>query len=304
MPRAARAKVLHGIFHIMGRSISEIDLFKEHEDKARYFSLIKKYQKLYLFKIYGYCLMKNHLHLIIDANGADISKIMHSINFSYAQYFNRKYNRHGHLFQDRFKSKLVTNQRYLLALSTYIHNNPTEIVGYENCPEKYEYSSLAVYLGLHKDPYDLIEAEFVMSLLGKNQNEARIRYLKLVYKCGNNKLREEIEFQNQDSEYRSGRTIISRNFKAEDIIKFIILKMKISKISLLTKYMRSSIEAKALIILLMRGLCNLKCSDICRYIGDITNSRVSKLSSIGINMIKDNEKYEKIVEEFIVKFAS
>lgn len=304
MPRLARQKISHGIFHIMGRSISEIDLFKEHEDKLKYFSLIKKYQGIYIFKIYAYCLMKNHFHIMIDANGADISKIMHSINFSYAQYFNRKYNRHGHLFQDRFKSKLVTNQKYLLALSAYIHNNPAEIVGYENCPEKYEYSSLAVYLGLHKDSHELIEDEFVMSLLGKNKKKARIRYLKLVYKSNDNNLKEEIEFQNEGTEYRSGRTIIKRDFKAEDIVKFVVTRMKVAEISLSIKHLRPTIEAKALIVILMRGLCNLKCGDICRYIGDITNSRISKLSSIGVNMVNGNEKYEKIVEEFMMKFAS
>ncbi len=91
------------------------------------YHLVKKYKDLYNFKIYGYCLMDNHSHLMIDANGADISKVMHGINFSYAMYFNRKYERDGHLFKDRFKSKIVNNDKYLKALSLYIHNNPTGI---------------------------------------------------------------------------------------------------------------------------------------------------------------------------------
>ena len=57
--------------------------------------------------------MDNHAHLLIDANGADISKVMHGINFSYAMYFNKKYEREGHLFKDRFKSKIVDDDRYL-----------------------------------------------------------------------------------------------------------------------------------------------------------------------------------------------
>ncbi|EYE87421.1 hypothetical protein Q428_13335, partial [Fervidicella metallireducens AeB] len=107
MPRLARQKKEDAIFHVMARSISEVDLFKDDEDKLNYLALVKKYQKTYEFRVYGYCLMDNHLHLIIDANGADISRIMHSINFSYAQYFNHRHKRHGHLFQDRFKSKMV-----------------------------------------------------------------------------------------------------------------------------------------------------------------------------------------------------
>ncbi|WDC83583.1 transposase [Caloramator sp. mosi_1] len=58
--------------------------------------------------------MDNHAHFIIDANGADISKIMHFINYKYAMWFNKRYSRHGHLFQDRFKSKIVKDERYLL----------------------------------------------------------------------------------------------------------------------------------------------------------------------------------------------
>ncbi|WP_123054375.1 transposase [Clostridium sp. JN-1] len=108
--------------------------------------------------------MDNHLHLIIDANGADISKIMHDINFSYAQYFNGMHKRHGHLFQDRFRSKIVKIERYLFALSAYIHNNPTDIGRYENSPEKYYFSSLPVYLGIRHDPFELVDDGFVLDL--------------------------------------------------------------------------------------------------------------------------------------------
>lgn len=127
MPRIARIKSGTAIYHIMARSISEVKLFRSSDDKKKYMKLIKEYQKLYNFKIYAYCLMDNHLHLIIDANGADISKIMHCINFKYARYFNTVHKRHGHLFQDRFKSKIVLDNEYLIKLSAYIHNNPLDI---------------------------------------------------------------------------------------------------------------------------------------------------------------------------------
>ena len=113
MARKARLKSGDAIYHIMCKSISEVNLFRDSEDKEKYLSLTKKYKKLYNVKIYGYCLMDNHAHLLIDANGADISKVMHGINFSYAMYFNKKYEREGHLFKDRFKSKIVDNDRYL-----------------------------------------------------------------------------------------------------------------------------------------------------------------------------------------------
>ena len=146
MPRHARIKPKGAIHHVMVRSISEVDMFKEEADKYEYIKILKEYKELYRFNLYGYCFMDNHAHLMINANGADISKIMHGINFKFAQYFNRKHGRHGHLFQDRFKSKVVEDINYLYALSAYIHNNPTVIDGYEDCPEKYMFSSLG---GIH-----------------------------------------------------------------------------------------------------------------------------------------------------------
>ena len=107
MPRMARVKIVDGKYHVMVRSLKELDLFKEDDDKIKYLSLLKKYQLKFGFQIYAYCLMNNHGHLIIDTCGADISKIMHGINFSYACYFNRKYTRYGPVFQDRFKSKIL-----------------------------------------------------------------------------------------------------------------------------------------------------------------------------------------------------
>ncbi|WP_243108607.1 transposase [Clostridium rectalis] len=94
--------------------------------------------------------MNNHAHFIIDSNGADISRIMHSLDFRYAINYNNKYHRHGHLFQDRFKSKIINNENYLIKASAYIHRNPVDIKKYANSPEKYNYSSLGVYLGIKK----------------------------------------------------------------------------------------------------------------------------------------------------------
>lgn len=127
IPRTARVKSPAGIYHIMIRSISDTPLFKNDIDKNKYLELIRKNQNIFLFKMYSYCLMTTHAHFIIDSAGADVSKFMKAINLSYAIYFNKKYNRHGHLFQGRFKSKLITNDKYLIMLSAYIHSNVKDL---------------------------------------------------------------------------------------------------------------------------------------------------------------------------------
>lgn len=304
MPRMSREKAYDAIFHVMCRSITEVKLFKDDSDKKKYMALIKKYQKLFEFKVYGYCLMNNHVHLIIDANGSDISKVMHGINFSYAQYFNKRHKRHGHLFQDRFKSNVVDNERYLFVLSAYIHNNPIKLKRFKTCPEEYEFSSLPIYLGLNQDPYLIVDIGFIMSLLGNNPNAAREKYLRLVYRCNDIELKQEVEFENEKTEYRSERRILVRNYRSEDVIDFVAGKFNIPKIKMHMKFSREIIEAKSLLVILMRSLCNNKCSEICSILGNITAARVSKLSSIGIELISKNEGYRNIVEEFIAEYGS
>ncbi|MBU3155295.1 transposase [Clostridium estertheticum] len=303
VPRTARVKTDESIFHIMCKSISEVTLFKDDEDKKRYLLLIKKYKTLHNFKLYGYCLMDNHAHLMIDANGCDISKIMHGINFSYAMYFNRKYKREGHLFKDRFKSKIVNNDKYLRTLSLYIHNNPTAIVEYKDSPEKYLFSSLSIFLGKTPDSFNLVDNVFVMSLFGNTLKSARKNYYDLLFRCNEEKLEQELEFENEETDYNSERTILIRNFKSEDILEFISSKMNISKIHLNTKYSRKFVHAKALAVVLMRSLCNFKTKDISNTLGNITQARISRLSTIGIDLIGTEEKYENIINDFIKCYA-
>ncbi|BDR66787.1 hypothetical protein K144316041_09840 [Clostridium tetani] len=299
MPRIRRQKSENAIYHIMIRSITEVPLFKKHEDKIRYLNKMREYQKIYKFKVYAYCLMNNHGHFIIDSNGADISKIMHGLNFSYAVTFNLIHKRKGHLFQDRFKSKIVDTQRYLIMLSAYIHNNPLDIRGYEKCPEKYKYSSLKVYLGIEKDDTGLLDEGFIIQFFSNNVKEARENYAKLVYICNDEKIKKELEFEDEKTEYRSERKVIVRNFNPQEIIKFISKETGINEIMFYIKNNKKSKIAKALAALLMRSLCDYRCRDICRILGNITQSRVSKLCSIGVQLISTEDKYKNLINKFI-----
>ena len=302
MARKARVKAEDAIFHIMCKSISEVSLFRDAEDKKRYLLLVKKYKKLYKVKIYGYCLMDNHAHLLVDANGSDISKVMHGINFSYAMYFNKKYKRDGHLFKDRFRSKIVHNERYLKTVSLYIHNNPTDIAEFKDFPEKYAFSSLGIYLGKRKDPFNIVNREFIMGFFGEKPEKARKSYYRHILGCNKEKIEEEIEFKDEKTEYQSQRKIIIRDFKPEDIIEFVSSRMNIPKIKIHMKYRRNLVVAKALIVVLMRSLCNFKSSDICSVLGNITQARVSKLSTIGIELVETKGNHTNIIEDFIKCF--
>ncbi|WP_373897631.1 transposase [Haloimpatiens sp. FM7315] len=306
MARTSRIKFNGAIYHVMVRSISEIDLFNEDVDKEKYLSEMRISQIMYKFKVYGYCMMNNHAHFIIDANGADISKIMQGLNFKYASWFNAKYKRHGHLFQDRFKSKIVDTNRYLIALSAYIHNNPINIKGYENRPEKYKYSSLAVYLGLKKDETGILDEDYIMQLFSSDVKTARKNYKKFVYICNNNKLQEEIqngiEFRDEKAKYISKKSILIRDVDPEKIIEFLSKETGINRLMIYVKNSRRTKSVRALAILLMRSFCDFRCSEICKLLGNITQSRVSTLCSFGIDLITKNEAYNNIVEKFISNY--
>ncbi|WP_129598683.1 transposase [Anaerophilus nitritogenes] len=299
MPRCARIKSNDSIYHIMVRSISEIKLFKESDDKDKYLLLIKKYQYKYGFKVYAYCLMDNHGHFIIDVNGADVSKIMHGINFCYAQYFNQKYKRHGHVFQDRFKSKIINSDQYLITLSAYIHSNPMDIKKYKDKPQKYKYSTLRLFLGLKNDSYDIVEEEYIMSLFKGDINKARGMYLKFVLGYNNEAIEIEAEFINEETEYRSERIIHARDYTPKDIVHYVTGYTKINEKKVYIKYNREATESRAICALFMKRFCDFSHKDICRVIGNITSSRVSMLCSMGVDIILKNSRYNRIMDGFI-----
>jgi REP element-mobilizing transposase RayT len=289
----------------MVRSISEVPLFREDSDKDRYLKTLKKYQDVFQFKVYGYCLMSNHAHFIIYANGADISKIMHGLNQSYAQYFNRKYGRHGHLFQDRFKSKIIDSDSYLISLSGYIHNNPMDIEKYNGHVEDYPYSSLGIYMGKRKDIFRIVDVRFILNQFGREVIYARKQYREFIQSCVDMDELPEIEFIDEATEYRSQKQLLVRNFSIDDIIGYITGKVGLKETSLRIKHSRQVTVGRAICVLFMRSFCDLKYKDICRALGNITQSRASKLCSMGIDVIqRGDSRYREMAVEFIEEYGA
>jgi putative transposase len=305
MPRMARLKDKQSIYHIMVRSIKEVNLFQTEKDKLRYFKILLKYKEKYKFKIYAYCLLDNHGHLMIDANGADISKIMHSINFSYAQYFNREHGRHGHLFQERFKSKIVEQDDYLVALSAYIHRNPQDIPRYSRDLDKYPFSSLREYIN-DTDQYAILDKDFLYNLLNIKTEKNLKEYLNAVIAKipTDAKLVEvldtlDIEFEKSENEYRSHRTILPRNHKVEDVIEFVTRHTGLEMGDIHIKNNKKYTQIRALGCFLMNCFCNIDQKQLCVILGNISQARVSKLCSMGVEIAHKDKKYEGIINKFI-----
>ena len=161
MPRRARELSSSKIYHIVFRGINKQNIFYDDADYEKMLKKLEKLKKEMKFEIYAYCLMSNHVHLLIkEQNSGDISTIMKRLLISYVQFFNKRYERIGKLINDRYLSKPVINDTYLLALVKYIHQNPLKI----GISINYKWSSYGKYFV--KDI--LVDKELILNMIGKD----------------------------------------------------------------------------------------------------------------------------------------
>jgi len=175
MPRIAREKGEFSTYHIIQRGNERKNIFLKDNDKSKFLDVMNRMKKKYNFIVESYCLMDNHVHLLVNDNGNDISKIIKSINVSYAYFFNNTYHRVGHLFQDRFKSERIDSDNYLLAVSAYIHNNPVK-AGIVEVPEDYKWSSFKIFLGKDLGRRDMVSTDRILGIVGKDRKAAIMEY--------------------------------------------------------------------------------------------------------------------------------
>lgn len=124
MGRKSRFEYPGGIYHLIQRGNNREFIFEQKEDKEYLLELIKEYRETMGFKLYGYVIMGNHYHLIIRISETPLKDIMHRINNIFSRHYNRKNKRTGHVFENRYKGILVIDDRYLLSLLRYVHQNP------------------------------------------------------------------------------------------------------------------------------------------------------------------------------------
>lgn len=144
MARTARAISNSGYYHVVSRGNGKQILFEESDDYERYLNTLQRFLSENSIQLIAYCLMENHVHLLLHAEDG-LDRAMKQIAVSYSYYFNSKYERTGHLFQDRFLSEPIEDERYLLAVVRYIHNNPPK-AGISR-REDYRWSSWNEYIG-------------------------------------------------------------------------------------------------------------------------------------------------------------
>ncbi len=169
MPRRSRNVSKSGIYHVMIRGNERKEIFSNDEDRVRFLGTLAEKKKDGEYILYAYCLMDNHVYLVIKEGKDSISRIMKRINTSYAYYYNKKYDRVGHVFQDRYQSEAVENDGYLITVIRYVHNNPVKAGICRNAAQ-YSWSSYNLYISLNNSR--LIECNEILEIFSNKKEKS------------------------------------------------------------------------------------------------------------------------------------
>ncbi len=160
----------------MLRGTGRQEIFHDDEDRLKFLETLVRYRERHQIKVYCWCLMGNHVHLLIGEGNESISATMKRIGVSFARFYNWKYNTTGHLFQDRFKSENVEDDEYLLTVMRYIHRNPVKS-GIVKRPGDWKWSSYNGYYYSNNYPQDLLDSELILGIFSEDENNAIKRFI-------------------------------------------------------------------------------------------------------------------------------
>ncbi len=165
MPRIAREKSRSNIYHVMIRGINRQNIFEEDDDRLCFMKILDYCKEISGFKLHAFVLMSNHIHLLIEPSGESLNTVFSRIETRYAIWFNRKYQRTGYLFQNRFRSEAVETDQYFMTVLRYILQNPMK-AGLESCPGSYRWSSYHAY---EKGNGAVTDTQYALDLFGSRE---------------------------------------------------------------------------------------------------------------------------------------
>ena len=197
--RAKRKLNVAGLIsHITQRAAGKEPLFLEDSDYLYMLVLLKEISEQHSIRIYAFCFMPNHVHLLLSPEEQDLYDAMRNLFSRYAMWFNKKYERKGHLFGGPYRQAVCLDDGYLIAASAYIHLNPLK-AGLVKSADDYRWSSVRLYCSANV-PESFVTPDFVLSILSNNNETGRIRYRALL---------------------KFGETVKTENvFEQEDVIEY------------------------------------------------------------------------------------
>lgn len=189
--RVPREKSASGIYHVMLRGINRQTIFEDDEDRETFIGTVNTFQGDSNYKVYAYCLMDNHVHLLIHELDDSISTAIKRIAARYVYWFNRKYGRCGHLFQGRFKSEVVEDDRYFLTVLRYIHQNPLR-AGLARDMDPCQWTSYGEYIVKGRQP--VVDIDMGLGLFSAHRGRAIKAYIEFHHEAHNDKCMDYADF--------------------------------------------------------------------------------------------------------------
>jgi putative transposase len=180
MPRKARLDVPGALHHIMVRGINKSAIFQDEQDRARFLGRLGQNVVETQSSVYAWALMETHIHLLVRSGGPGISALMRKLLTWYAQYYNRRHRRTGHLFENRYKSILCDEETYLLALVKYIHLNPVRAKVVKTMKELDGYPWSGHRMMIAKDEYGWMDRAHVLGQFADTKGKAIREYRRFV----------------------------------------------------------------------------------------------------------------------------
>lgn len=315
MSRLIRLNHEGALYHITSRGIEKRNIFNSEFDYNYFLTILSKLTDKYAISIYGYVLMSNHYHLLVETPMGNISKAMHYLNSAYSIFYNKRHNRSGHLFQGRFKSFLIEKERYLLSVSRYIHLNPVK-AGIALKPEDYKWSSYLSYIGIEEKNW--LNCDWILEQYSNERAIAVDMYKNFV----DNGIEQEDKILNNikgdlllgsDDYCQKIKKIISKKEKNKIPHSKELFKVKNKKIELrdiifqitqkfnideneLRQSSCGDKSARNICIYLLKKHTNLRNKDLGDFFG-ISYSAVSHLFSRQENRMKADEIFKNIISE-------
>ena len=177
MGRKPRIEYKGGVYHVIQRGNNREYIFENKDNKAYLLELVREYKPMMNFELYGYILMDNHYHMVLKTLDAPLQDIMHRVNNKYSKFYNYKNGRTGHVFENRYKGILVKDDKYLLSLLRYVHQNPVRAKMCKRVKD-YRWGSDSYYRRNKRG--EIVDIDFVLNMFSENRQEAIKAYGKFM----------------------------------------------------------------------------------------------------------------------------
>jgi putative transposase len=178
MARPLRLEFPGAFYHVTSRGDRREPIYEDDSDRLQWLAILSNVCERYRWRVHAYCLMDNHFHILLETADGNLSRGMRQLNGIYTQYFNRRHNRVGHVYQGRFKAILVEKNSYLLELSRYVVLNPIR-AGMVKDLDSWQWSSYSATVGKAPAP-DWLSVDWLLSQFGSQRKPARAKYIDFV----------------------------------------------------------------------------------------------------------------------------